>query len=154
MNFFKEKQHKKHMEEKQFDFWQDHSRQFLDMAFMTERREVIERPDGYGKNSSGCGDTVEIYLIVKDGIIRHASFSSKGCINTSACANTVLHMAEGKSVKDAWKISPNHVIGYLETLPASEHHCAELAIGALHRALSNYQENRREPWRKLYFTGR
>jgi nitrogen fixation protein NifU and related proteins len=140
------------MEGKQFDFWQDHSRQFLDMAFMTERREIIDHPDGYGKNSSDCGDTVEIYIIVQDGVIKHASFSSNGCINTSACANTVLHLAEGKSIKDAWKISPRDIIGYLETLPAREHHCADLATGALHRALSNYQENRREPWRKLYFT--
>lgn len=142
------------MEEKRFDFWQDHSQQFLEMAFMTERREVVERPDGYGKNSSDCGDTVEIYIMVRNGVIIHASFSSNGCINTSACANTVLHLAEGTSIKEAWKISPKDVIDYLETLPMREHHCAELAIGALRHALSNYQENKREPWRKLYFSAK
>ena len=141
------------MEEKIFDFLQDHSQRFLEMALMTDKREIIENPDGYGKNTSECGDTVEIFLIVRDGVIRHASFSSNGCLNTSACANTVVTMAEEKGIADAWKITPKDVIEYLETLPKREHHCADLAIVALHRALSNHQEIRREPWRKLYFKG-
>jgi nitrogen fixation NifU-like protein len=42
------------------------------------------------------------------------------------------------------------VIDYLETLPAENLHCAELAVGALYQALKNYQDNQRAPWEKLY----
>lgn len=48
------------MEQKKFDFWQDHSRHYFEMAFGRDRREIIEHPDGYGKRTGDCGDTVEM----------------------------------------------------------------------------------------------
>ena len=139
---------------KEFDFWQDHSSKYLEMALSAEKRGILEQPDGYGKNTGECGDTVQMYLVVRNGIIRHATFDTNGCINTNACGNTVSHLVEGKKVAQAWEVTPENVIEYLETLPEENHHCAELAVGALYLALSNYQENKREPWRKLYLTGR
>jgi nitrogen fixation NifU-like protein len=35
-------------------------------------------------------------------------------------------------------------------LPADHVHCAELSVGALYLALSNYQELNRASWKKLY----
>jgi nitrogen fixation NifU-like protein len=48
------------MEQKKFDFWQDHSRRYREMAFRQDRRNIIEQPDGYGKRTGECGDTVEM----------------------------------------------------------------------------------------------
>jgi nitrogen fixation NifU-like protein len=47
---------------KDFDFWQDNSLHFLEMAFRYDRRERIQYPDGYGKRTGECGDTVEMFL--------------------------------------------------------------------------------------------
>jgi len=138
------------MEEKEFDFWKDHSPRYLEMALSTDKRERLEQPDGYGTNTGECGDTVEMYLVVQDGIIRRATFDTDGCINTNACANTVSYKVEGKKVAQAWNVTPKEVIEYLETLQEENHHCAELAVGALYLALANYQENKRDPWKKLY----
>jgi nitrogen fixation NifU-like protein len=44
------------------------------------------------------------------------------------------------------------VVNYLETLSLENMHCAELAVGALYLALRNYQEFKRDPWKKLYQT--
>ena len=66
-------------------------------------------------------------------------------MNTSACANTVAELAEGKKVKAAWEITPEDVIDYLETLPPQNTRCAELAVGALYLALANYREHQRRP---------
>ncbi len=82
--------------------------------------------------------------------IKHVSFVVEGCRNTHACANTVAYLAEGKEIDDAWEITPENVIQFLETLPKQNHHCAELAVGAFYLALSNYQENKRSSWKKLY----
>ena len=142
------------MEDKTIDFWNDHSERYLEMALSTEKRGILEQPDGYGKNTGECGDTVVMYLLVRDNIIRHATFDTNGCMNTNACANTVSYMVEGKKVAQAWKVKPEDVIAYLETLPKENYHCAELAVGALYLALSNYQKTKREPWRKLYVRGR
>jgi nitrogen fixation NifU-like protein len=123
--------------EKPFDFWQDHSLRFLEMAYKADRRERLENPDGFGTRTGDCGDTVSFYLIIEDGLIKSVSFQLNGCLNTAACANTVGELVEGKTLEDAWKITPEDVIEYLETLPADHTHCAELAVGAFYLALAD-----------------
>jgi nitrogen fixation NifU-like protein len=138
------------MEGKTFDFWQDHSLHYLEMAFRNDRRGRIDNPDGYGKRTGDCGDTVEMYLSVTDGYIRSVTYDTNGCQNTNACANTVAELSEGRKVEEAWEISVEDVIAFLETLPPENFHCAELAVGALYLALRNFQEFQRQPWKKLY----
>ncbi len=138
------------MSDASFDFWNDHSPKFLEMAFRTDKCEIVENPDGYGKNTGDCGDTVEFFITLNDNRIQWISFAVNGCVNTRACANTVVMMAEGKSLSEAWKLTPEQVVQYLETLPPESMHCAELAVGALYLALTNSRKNRQEPWRKLY----
>jgi nitrogen fixation NifU-like protein len=133
-----------------FDFWQDNSINYLEMAFRHERRERVHNPDGYGKRTGECGDTVEMFLGVKGGRIQTVFFDTDGCINTNACANTVSHLSEGKIIEDAWDITPEEVIEFLETLSKENYHCAELAVGAFYIALANYQELQRNSWKKPY----
>ena len=127
-----------------------HSETFLKMALQTQRRRRIDKPDGYGRRTGECGDTVEFFLLVRKGTIDAVFFEIDGCLNTNACANTVAHMAEGKSIEDAWHITPEHIIDYLKTLPPQDHHCAELAAGAFYLALKNAGELQRSPWKKIY----
>ena len=133
-----------------FDFFQDHSLQYLEMALRSDRRALIKNPDGYGKRTGDCGDTVEFYLQVRENAIQNLSFMANGCINTTACCNAVVQMVKGRPVEEAWGITPEDVVVYLETLPAGHVHCAELSVGALYLALSNYQELNRAPWKKMY----
>ena len=132
------------------DFWQCHSITFLEMAFRTDRHERIEKPDGYGKKTGVCGDTVEMFITGSNGRIQSVSIMPHGCINTNACANTVAMLAEGKTIDEAWEITPETVAGYLKTLPSDHAHCAELAVGALYLALSDFQKTTRDPWKKMY----
>jgi len=120
------------------------------MAFRCEKRERIERADGYGKRRGECGDSVEMFLIINNGRIQSVSFDTDGCINTNACCNTVAYLAAGKNVEDAWEITSENVIEYLKTLQPENFHCADLAVGALYLALTNYQGYRRESWKKPY----
>ena len=123
-----------------FDFWQDHSERFLMMAFNREGEGMVENPDGYGKKTGDCGDTIEFFLTIDGHRIKAAAYRISGCLYTYACAGTVGVLAEGRSVDEAWEISPQNVIDYLETLPADHTHCAELAVGAFYLALSDYQK--------------
>ncbi|MFO7560442.1 MAG: iron-sulfur cluster assembly scaffold protein [Desulfobacterales bacterium] len=138
------------MENKNFNFFQDHSANYLEMALRTDKKEIVRKPDGYGKRTGQCGDTIEFFLTIRNGYIQSICFDTDGCINTAACANTVIHLAEGKSVEDAWEITSEDLIDYLETLPSEESHCAELAIGAFYLALTNHQELERTSWKKPY----
>jgi nitrogen fixation NifU-like protein len=109
------------------------------MAFQVDRQEYLENPDGYGKKTRECGDTVEIFLIIRNGKIQNASFQTEGCLYSVACANATVHMAEGRTLEEAFAIAPEDVVGLLETLPDNERHCADLAVEALRAALLNAQ---------------
>lgn len=132
------------------NFWQHHSLNFLEMAFRTDRQEKIQHCDGHGKKIGDCGDTVEFFINVDGEKIRDASYMSNGCLNTNACANTVLNMIEGKTISQAWEVTPEMVAEYLQTLPEDHFHCAELSIGALYLALADAVKTQRAPWKKMY----
>jgi len=133
-----------------FNLKSKHSAHFLKMALDTERRQVPTDYDGYGKRTGVCGDTVEIFISVRDECIRSVAYMTDGCLNTNACANTVAFLAEGRTIDEGWEIKTEHVIDHLESLPAQETHCAELAVGALYLALANCQDIKRSSWKKLY----
>ena len=123
------------------------------MAFRHDRRKRVTNPDGYGKRTGECGDTVEIFLTMESEHIQTVSFNTNGCINTNACANAVSHLAEGRTIDEGWEIVPDNIIEFLETLPEENYHCAELAVGVFYLALANYQELQRNPWKKPYQKG-
>jgi len=133
-----------------FDFWQDHSRNYLEMAFRTDRHETVADPDGYGKKTGDCGDTVEMFIRVRNHRIASLAFRIDGCINTNACANTVAHLTQGMATERAWEVTPDEVAAFLKTLPADSFHCAELAVGAFYLALANYHHLKRNSWKRPY----
>ena len=126
-------------DENSFAF-QQHSVRYAQMAGKIDRTMRIENPDGYGKRTGVCGDTIEMFLTIDCGVIRKVFFVADGCVNTRACANTVASLAEGKTIEDAWELTPQDVVDFLETLPSKEAHCAELAVGAFYLALSYAQQ--------------
>lgn len=132
------------------DFWQDHSLIFLEMAFRNDRRERLDKPDGYGKKVGDCGDTVEFFITLDGETISSLSYDINGCLNTNACCNAVVSLIDGKSVDEAWEVTPEQVADTLQSLPHDHFHCAELVVGTLYLALANARENRRSPWKKMY----
>ncbi len=119
------------------NFLQDHSLAYIEMALRTDRIERVTNPDGYGKRTGDCGDSVEFFLNSKNNILESVSFDVQGCMNTTACCNTVVNLVMGKSIESAWTITPEQVSQFLETLPKDHFHCAELSIGALYLALAD-----------------
>jgi nitrogen fixation protein NifU and related proteins len=130
------------MTDEPVDFWQHHSVSYLEMALASDRHEKIENPDGYGKKTGECGDSVEFFLAIEQKRVASVSFSTDGCLNTNACANTVAHLCEGKTLDEAWELTPEAIVEFLQTLPAHETHCAELAVGAFYLALADFKRNR------------
>lgn len=139
-----------HQHEQNENIWASHAIKFLEMAFRTDRQESLHHADGRGKKATSCGDSIEFFLIIKDGIIETISYAHKGCMNTNACANAVIDLIEGKCVEVAWRLGPKAVSAYLESLPENHFHCAELAIDALNLALSDARDKQKSPWKKLY----
>jgi nitrogen fixation protein NifU and related proteins len=110
---------------------------YFEMANRTNKMSRIDDPDGYGKRTGQCGETIELFLKIHNDQIYSVTFYTDGCQNTRACANTIVYMVEGKSISQAWKITSEAVVDYLGTLPSKDAHCAELAVGALYLALAD-----------------
>lgn len=70
------------------------SSNYIEMVTRMDKRRTIKDPDGYGKRTGECGDTVEMFLIIRKNRIHSVSFITDGCINTHACANCVAFLAE------------------------------------------------------------
>ncbi len=88
--------------------------------------------------------------MISEETISSISYTTNGCLNTNACANAVADLAHGRSLTDAWRITATDIIDYLETLPKEHDHCAELAVGALRKALADAVELERASWKKHY----
>ncbi|MCG8686400.1 MAG: iron-sulfur cluster assembly scaffold protein [Desulfobacterales bacterium] len=127
------------MEEKQkeFNFWNDHSLEFLEMAMKRDYQESVHKSHGYGKASRECGDTIEFFIMTDKDKLSAVSYDIKGCIYTHACANTIIELVKDKTTAQALDIDSKQIITYLKTLPEKEHHCAVLALKAFKLALSS-----------------
>lgn len=130
--------------------FEEHSKKFQEMVSRTERYGELDKPDGYGKRTGDCGDTIEMFLSVRAGQIQMVTFRVEGCANTVACGNTVSMLMEGRTITDAWQLVPENVADYLETLPADHFHCAELAVGAFYAALAEINKRQKEQWKTAY----
>jgi len=123
--------------EKKFDFWNDHSLEFLEMSMKRDFQERVENPDGFGKQIRKCGDTIEIFIIQDQGVLKSISYELKGCLFSHACVNTIIHFCAGHPVQAARQISKSDIISFLKTLPKEEDHCAHHALKAFHKALDS-----------------
>ena len=110
----------------------------------------INDADGYGKFTGPCGDTMEIYLKVKDNKIYDARFMTDGCGTTLACGSTVTSLSKGKSISEAMKTTSNDILNKLDGLPEESIHCSVLAETALKKAIRNYLAEGRDSWKRLY----
>jgi nitrogen fixation NifU-like protein len=110
----------------------------------------IENADGFAKVTGPCGDTMQMWLKVKNGTISNASFLTDGCGTTIAAGSMVTEIAKGKSVNQAQRISQQDVLSALGGLPEESEHCALLAANTLKTAVRDYLAMKREPWKRAY----
>jgi nitrogen fixation NifU-like protein len=110
----------------------------------------MDDADGFGRVTGSCGDTMEIWLKVRNGTIASATFMTDGCGTSIASGSMVTELAKGRGVGEARRISQQDVLGALGGLPEESEHCALLAADALKEAIKDYLVIEREPWKKAY----
>jgi nitrogen fixation NifU-like protein len=98
----------------------------------------IPAPDGVGKIIGLHGNTMEIYLKVKDGRVMNASFWTDGCGTAIASGSMVTELAKGKSVLEVQRITQQDILDALGGLPEDSLHNAFLAANTLKEAIKDY----------------
>jgi len=91
----------------------------------------MEDADGFAKVTGPCGDTMEIWLKVKNGTVADATFMTDGCGTSIASGSMVTELAKGKSIGEAQRINQRYVLDALGGLPDESQHCALLAANTL-----------------------
>lgn len=108
--------------------------------FMSPRNVgSLKEPDGEGTYGDlKCGDSLTIYIKVKDNIIYDIGFLVFGCTASIATSSMITEMAKGKTIEEALAITEKELIDALDGLPQSKLHCSVLGVKGLRSAIDNY----------------
>jgi nitrogen fixation NifU-like protein len=138
------------VEELQKEMLAGYSRVVIDHAQNPRNVGSIQDADGFASVTGPCGDTMEIWLKVKDDTIAKASFFTDGCGTTVAAGSMITEMAKGKTLSLAQKINQQDVLEALGGLPEESQHCALLAANTLKEAIRDYLAMKKESWKRTY----
>ncbi|MBN1676255.1 MAG: iron-sulfur cluster assembly scaffold protein [Kiritimatiellae bacterium] len=114
-------------------------------AFLSDRQQAgngyfgrMNDPTAAAILQGPCGDEMEFYLYIEDGVIRDAKYHTRGCLHTRICGRAVAERAKGRSVEDALAINPKEILDSGQCVPEEGRHCAILAVSTLYRAIADY----------------
>ncbi|MCL0057627.1 Fe-S cluster assembly scaffold protein NifU [Dehalococcoidales bacterium] len=121
------------------DVWSLYSEKVIEHFKNPRNVGEMENPDGIGHVGNPlCGDIMELYIKVNNGIIVDAKFKTFGCGAAIATSSMVTEMVKGKSIDEALGISNKAVAEALDGLPPIKMHCSTLAEEALKSAIEDY----------------
>ena len=107
---------------------------FIHKAYMGS----LEGADHISEMTGSCGDTMKIYLKIEDGKIADARYQVLGCPGAVASAMAAVEAIKDKPIEEARRLNDNDIFEMLEEIPAQKHHCIQLAVKTLHKALDEH----------------
>jgi len=137
-------------EELQKQVWAAYSEAVIDHAQNPRNVGDIKDADGFASVAGPCGDTMEIWLKVKDGMIAKVTFWTDGCGTSIAAGSIVTELATGRAIREVLEITQGDVLNALGGLPEESTHCALLAANAVKEAIRDYLAHRDETWKRAY----
>ena len=104
-----------------------------------KNRGKIEDADySGGADNASCGDSIKIYLKVKEGKIEDVKFDGVGCALSVASASLFTDFLKGKSIEEAKKIGKENVLNLIKidlSKNPTRMRCALIPLDALKKAL-------------------
>lgn len=110
-----------------------------------EPRNAGEMLDANGIGKAGdpsCGDAVGIYVKVENDTIEKCSFVVMGCVGAIASSSMTTVLATGRSVEDAYALTPEEIADALGGLPEYKIHCSVMGAEALRNAIDDYRSKK------------
>jgi len=99
---------------------------------------VLENPDGMARLTGQCGDTIEMFLSIRDDLVEKAFFNTDGCMASVVAGSAAAELARGKTLDSAADLNDQAVLDLLGGLPEGHVHCAHLAASAVRAAVDDY----------------
>jgi nitrogen fixation NifU-like protein len=98
----------------------------------------MENADWVSEHTGSCGDTLQIYLKINNGVIEDVKFLYVGCPGVGASASAMTNMVKNKTIEEAKKITEKDVLENLGGLPESKLDCVKLTVTAMRRTIAEY----------------
>lgn len=111
------------------------------MEHLMNPQNAHRMPDADAEGSVGdpsCGDSVRVFIKVKDDRIEDISYLVFGCCGSIATSSATSVLAKGKTLDEALRITEDDIIDDLNGLPDQKIHCSNLGVSALQKAINNY----------------
>jgi nitrogen fixation NifU-like protein len=140
----------KALEEIQRALYEGYSDTVIDHAQNPRNLGRIDEPDGFASVLGECGDTMQVWLKVRDNTIREIKFLTDGCGTSIAAGSMATEMVKGKTIVEAARITRKDVLDALGGLPEESEHCALLAANTIKAAVRDYLAYKKEPWKRAY----
>ena len=86
-----------------------------------------------------CGDTMKIFLKIDHHQITDIRYQVLGCPGAISAAMAAVDLTKGKSLEAARNLNDGDVFKLLVDIPAKKHHCIQLAVKTLHKAIDEYK---------------
>lgn len=110
---------------------------YIDKPYMG----ILENPDHVTEMVGTCGDTMKVYLKVVNGNVEKVRYQVLGCPGAVSAAMAAVELVEGKTLAQAKLLDDGDVFRVLKEIPGKKHHCIQLAVKALHKALDEYKND-------------
>lgn len=107
-------------------------------------RNAGEMEDADASSQMGepaCGDTVRIWIKVKDDLLEKVTFKAFGCPAVIACCSMMTVLATGKTLEEAVKITDEEVVAALGGMPEDKLHCSVFAAEVLQQTIDQYLQD-------------
>jgi len=116
--------------------------EFGDVAFERWQNPLyggaLDNPDGHGRVTGSCGDTMQIFLKFEKNKVKTATFLTDGCGSSTVCGSFGAELTLGKTPDDLVEITGETILKILGKFPEENRHCAFLAADTLQDALNDY----------------
>ena len=110
------------------------------IQYYIEKPYIGTIPDAELKSemTGSCGDTMGIYVKMDNGTIADAKYQVMGCAGAVSAAMAAVDLIKGRSLEFARKLDDGDIFKVLEEIPVQKHHCIQLAVKTLHKAIDEY----------------
>lgn len=99
---------------------------------------VMADADSQACLTGGCGDTMQMFVKIRDGRIQLAQYTTDGCGSSSVAGSFTAELAIGKSLEEVLDMTGGEVLRHIGTFPEAEEHCATLAVQTLQEAVNAF----------------
>lgn len=100
----------------------------------------LSEADQVSEMTGPCGDTMKVYLKLREGLIEDAKFQVLGCPGAVASAMALADLIKGQSLEDAMHIKDRDLFRCLVGIPDEKQDCIRLAVKTLEKAIHDYEE--------------